>query len=97
MATRTHNLYGRIVVANRAIKSVANSILRETYGVASGYVSEILVDENKIYINLRLHLKYGVTPEAVVDSVRASVKYNVENFSGMSVAVINIKVLGIKQ
>ncbi|MCL2569767.1 MAG: Asp23/Gls24 family envelope stress response protein [Firmicutes bacterium] len=96
MATRTQNLYGKIVVTNRAIRSVANATLHESYGVAHGRVSEILVDENKIYLSLKLYLKYGVTPEAVCDSVRGAVKYNIENFLGMSVPVVNIKVVGIK-
>ena len=98
MAVRTTNLYGKITVTGRAIRDVANQALREAYGIAYGRVSALDADpdENKIYMNLRLVLKYGVNPEAICESVRSTVKYNVENFTGASVTVINTYVVGIK-
>jgi len=96
MATRTSNLYGKIVVSNRAIRSVADLAICECYGVASGRVTYIGVDENKIDMVIRMHLRFGVTPNAIAESVRKSVKYNVERFTGMTVSVVNILVIGVK-
>ncbi|MCL2846816.1 MAG: Asp23/Gls24 family envelope stress response protein [Firmicutes bacterium] len=96
MATRTTNLYGKITVTNRAIRAVANAALRECYGVAGGRVSFIDVEENKIRMVIRLILKYGVTPEAICESVRSQIRYNVENFAGASVVELNTFVVGIK-
>jgi len=96
MAVKTSNLYGKIAVTNKALRSVANFTIRESYGVANGNVSYIITDNNKVFINVRLWLKYGVTPEAVCESVRNQIRYAVENFSGMNVAVVNITVVGIK-
>jgi len=97
MATRTNNLYGRITVSNRAIKSVANLAISECYGVAKGRVTYIEVDENKIEtIYIRMNLKFGVTPLTVAESVRSTVKYHVEKFTGMTVRIINIILVGIE-
>ena len=41
-------------------------------------------------------LKYGVSINAVAESVRRVVKYNVEQFTGMLVDSININVVGVK-
>ena len=97
MATRDSNLYGKIVVTNRAICSVADSVIAESYGVSKGRVSHILVEDNKIHLALSLTLKFGVTPRAITDSIRAAVKYNVENFTGMRVEMLNINVIGIEE
>ena len=52
--------------------------------------------DNRIYIELGVILKYGMSIDAVSDTVRNAIKYNVENFTGMPVECININVLGIK-
>ena len=98
MATTTRNLYGRIVVTNRAIKRVAEIAAAECYGVADTKILEIHIDNevNKIFITIRISLKFGVNPEAVVNSVRSTVKYNVENFTGARVGGININVKEIR-
>jgi uncharacterized alkaline shock family protein YloU len=96
MATKTSNIYGKIVVTNRAIKDVANTAVADSYGVAGGRVMDILCEENKIYLCINIYLRYGVTPEAVCESLRKSVKYHVEEFTGMSVSVMIINVVGVK-
>lgn len=52
--------------------------------------------DNRIYIEINVILKYGITIDAVAETVRSAIKYNVESFTGMSVECININVLGIK-
>jgi len=52
--------------------------------------------DNRIYIELNVILKYGVSIDVVSEQVRSAIKYNVESFTGMSVECININVLGIK-
>ena len=98
MATSTRNLYGRITVTNRAIRRVAEYACNECYGVAGASIREVHIDkeENKIYLSIKLILKFGVHPEAVCNSVRSTVKYNVENFTGARVGGININVKEIK-
>ena len=52
--------------------------------------------DNRIYIELGVILKYGVSIDVISEQVRSAVKYNVESFTGMPVECININVLGIK-
>lgn len=97
MAVRTSNRYGKIVVTNRALYDVVNATIGESYGVSGGRAVYVEIsDEKKININLRVSLKFGVNREAVTESLRQQVKYNVENFSGVGVAVMNIRVEAIK-
>lgn len=57
---------------------------------------KILTIGDRIHIDLDIILKYGVSINAVAESVRRSVKYNVEQFTGMIVDSININVVGVK-
>jgi uncharacterized alkaline shock family protein YloU len=51
---------------------------------------------NRINIELSVILKYGVAINAVADSLKKSVKYNVEKFTGMIVDAINVRVVGVR-
>lgn len=57
---------------------------------------KVLTVDNKIYIDLYVILKYGVSISAVADSLKRSVKYSVENFTGMLVDSVNVNVLGVR-
>ena len=57
---------------------------------------KILTIGDRIHIDLDIILKYGVSINAVAESVRRSVKYNVEQFTGMIVDSVNINVVGVK-
>ena len=96
MSTKTSNRYGKITISKRAIKDVACFALRECYGVQDGVISDILTEDNKIYLTVKLFLRFGVGPEAVTASVRDAVKYAVEQFTGMKLVVLNLNVAGIK-
>ena len=96
MATRTTNLYGKIAVANRAIRSVVDATIKEAYGVAGGFCGKLVVENNRLFLTTRIFLKYGVNPAAVTDSLRTAIKYNVEKFAGAPVALVNISVVGIR-
>lgn len=63
---------------------------RKTRGI------KILTIGDRIHIDLDIILKYGVSINAVAESVRRSVKYNVEQFTGMIVDSVNINVVGVK-
>ena len=52
--------------------------------------------DNRIYIDVYCILKYGVSISAVAESLRKSVKYSVENFTGMLVDAVNVHVVGVR-
>ena len=53
--------------------------------------------DNRIVIDIYCILKYGVSISAVAESLKKSVKYSVENFSGMEVIFVDIRVMGIRK
>ena len=57
---------------------------------------KILTIGDRIHVDLDIILKYGVSINAVAESVRRAVKYNVEEFTGMIVDAVNINVVGVK-
>lgn len=52
--------------------------------------------DNRIYIDIYCIFKYGVSISAVADSLKKSVKYSVENFTGMIVDTVNVHIQGIR-
>ena len=53
--------------------------------------------DNRIFIELFVILKEGVREEAVVDSLCSVVTYAVEDFTGMLVKSVKVKVLGTRK
>ncbi len=51
---------------------------------------------DRIFIDLFVTLKYGVSIEAVAESLKKSVKYDIERFTGMVVDTVNVNVIGIR-
>jgi len=112
MALYTSNLYGKILITDESVRTVAGAAALESYGVdrlagishAKGghtrknFKRSVRIDtrDNRIYIEINVILKYGVSVDATVESLRGAIKYNVGLFSGMPVEVININVLGIE-
>ncbi len=52
---------------------------------------------DRIFVDLAVTVKYGVSIKAVVEALKESVKYKVERFTGMIVDTINVKVMAVKK
>lgn len=50
---------------------------------------------DRIFIDIAVIAKYGVSVKAVIDALKESVKYKVEKFTGMIVDSINVKVVDV--
>ena len=50
---------------------------------------------DRMIISVSIVVKYGVSIRAVVESLKESIKYKVEKFTGMIVDAINVNVTGI--
>jgi len=115
MSVITSNYYGKIIISDEAIASVAASAALDCIGVVD-LVSKKLSDNfadlfkkqqlgrgvkvntsgNRIFIDLYVILKYGISISAVAESLKKTVKYKVEEFSGMIVDVVNVNVVGVR-
>ncbi|MBE7089663.1 MAG: Asp23/Gls24 family envelope stress response protein [Clostridiales bacterium] len=50
---------------------------------------------DRIFIDINVIVKYGLSIKAVVESLREAVQYRVEKFTGMIVDTINVNVKGV--
>ena len=51
---------------------------------------------DRIYIDVYVIIKYGVSINAVAEALKEGVKYKVERFSGMIVDTVNVNIMGVK-
>lgn len=112
MAVNTINAYGKITISNEAIALVASHIARDCYGIvdlvgqkASDFWSKkkrkvkgvnIITQNNRIYIDLFVIIKYGVSISTVTENLKSAIKYGVEKFTGMITDSVNINVVGVR-
>jgi uncharacterized alkaline shock family protein YloU len=54
------------------------------------------IEDNKIVIDFHVMVEYGVKISAVADNLISTVKYKVEQFTGMEVEKINIFIEGVR-
>ncbi len=57
---------------------------------------KVIASGNRISLDVSVVVKYGVSINAVADSLKEVVKYKVERFTGMIVSVVNVNVVGVK-
>ena len=63
------------------------------------YTKGIIVNnnnDNRIFIDIYCILKYGISLSAVAESLKKTVKYTVEDFTGMIVDTVNVHVVGVR-
>ncbi len=51
---------------------------------------------DRIYVDLFVKIKYGLPVSAVSESLKSTVKYGLERFTGMIVDSIDVHVVGVK-
>ncbi len=56
----------------------------------------VVIEENKISIDLHIIVVYGVSISAVAENLISNVKYNVEEYTGIEVEKIRIYVEGVR-
>ena len=57
---------------------------------------KVKVDKNRITIDVFVILKYGLSTSAVEKNLHDTIKYNVEDFSGMIVDCVTVHLKGIR-
>lgn len=85
--------YGVADLVSRRLSDSILSVLNKE-SVTKG-VKLVTVD-NRVYIDLYIFLKTDVNEKAVVDSLKSTVIYHIEHFTGMRVKEVNVHVLGVK-
>jgi len=57
---------------------------------------KVITMNNRIYIDLNVILKYGVSIATVTENLKSAIKYGVEEFTGMIIDTVNINVVGVR-
>ncbi len=57
---------------------------------------KVITSGDRIFIDVFVIIKYGVSINAVAESLKESVKYKVEKFTGMIVDTVNVNIIGVK-
>ncbi len=85
--------YGIVdTVARRFTETLAELLGKD----AGGKGVKVTTSGNRIFIDIYVLIKYGVSIEAVAESLKESIKYKVEKFTGMIVDTVNVNVMGLK-
>jgi uncharacterized alkaline shock family protein YloU len=87
------DVYGVVDLVTNKFSDSLRELFKKSYKPKGIKITTI---SDRIIIDLDIILKYGVSINAVVESVRRLVKYNVEQFTGMLVDSVNINVVGVK-
>ena len=57
---------------------------------------KVTTSGNRIYVDVYVIMKYGVSISAVAEALKEAIKYKVEGFTGMVVDTVNVNVIGVK-
>ena len=101
MKGRISNKMGEIQISPEVIALYAVSMkdglvkLLKRESLTHGITVDIR--ENRISIDFHVIVSYGVSISAVADNLIESVKYRVEEFTGMEIEKINIFVEGVRE
>ena len=85
--------YGVVDLTSKTIKDKTKRICKKPSFSRGIKISHF---ENRIFIDVYCILQYGVSITAVAESLKKSVKYSVENFTGMIVDTVNVHVVGVR-
>lgn len=89
----TLDSYGVVDLVSKNLKNTICNLFKKQH-----YTKGIVVynKDNRINIDIYCKLKYGISISAVAESLKKSVKYSVEDFTGMIVDSVNVHVVGIR-
>ena len=71
-------------------------VLGVTGGIAAYKACELLRLLQKQGIDVYVIIKFGVSINAVAESLKEGIKYRVEKFTGMIVDTVNVNIIGVK-
>lgn len=57
---------------------------------------KVVTKDNRIFVDLYVVLSFGLNISAVANSLKATIKFGLESFTGMIVDTVDVHVVGIK-
>lgn len=85
-----------IGVVGMATISVKDGLVKLLRGDSISKGVNVTIDNNNIAIDFHIIVAYGVSISVVADNLMSTVRYKIEEFTGMNVSQINIYVEGVR-
>lgn len=85
--------YGVVELVSRRLTDSLASFFKQSTATKG---IRVTCDDNKIFIDIFAILKEGISVDAVKESLKNTVIYSVESFTGMRVMQVNVNIVGIK-
>ena len=85
--------YGIVDTSSRKLTDSLSELLKKQ---PDGGGIKVVTSGDRIFIDVNVIIKYGVSINAVAESLKEGVKYKVEKFTGMIVDTVNVNVIGVK-
>lgn len=86
--------YGIVELVSRRFKDSLTELFKKQ--PAGGKGIKVVTNGDRIFIDVYVIVKYGVSINAVAEALKEGVKYKVERFSGMIVDTVNVNIMGVK-
>lgn len=85
--------YGIVeTVPRRLIDSLSELLTKDN----SARGVKVTTSGDRIFIDIFVVIKFGVSISAVAESLKQAIKYKVESFTGMIVDTVNVNIVGVK-
>ena len=84
--------YGIVDTVSRRLGESISELLKKS----DGRGIKVATSGDRIFIDVDVIIKYGVSINAVAESLKEGVKYKVERFTGMIVDTVNVNIMGVK-
>ncbi|MBO5327599.1 MAG: Asp23/Gls24 family envelope stress response protein [Clostridia bacterium] len=85
--------YGIVDTVSRRLSDSLSELFKKPSG---GKGIKVTTSGDRIYIDVYVIIKYGVSINAVAESLKEGIKYKVEKFTGMIVDTVNVNIIGVK-
>ena len=85
--------YGIVEMVSRRFTDTLALLLKKD---GEGRGIKVITYGNRIFIDVYVVIKYGVSIAAVAESLKEAIKYKVEAFTGMIVDTVNVNVIDVK-
>lgn len=85
--------YGIVDTVSRRLSDSISELLKKQ---TDGKGVKVVTSGDRIYITVNVIIKYGVSINAVAESLKEGVKYKVEKFTGMIVDTVDVNIIGVK-
>lgn len=89
----TLECYGIVDTVSRNLSDSISELLKRK---TDGKGVKVVTNGDRIFIDVNVIIKYGVSINAVAESLKEAIKYRVEHFTGMIVDTVNVNIIGVK-